>query len=251
MFALAFGFFWFAWLITRFAPGVEQAELMRRLFELLPAGVAALLGDEVLSTLTPRGLLGFAYQHPFALVMTAAWTVRVSAACMAGEIGLGTMDLLAVRPVRRGTFVVAGFLMLLAGLAVILAAGWSGMAYGLTSRPQLTAPARDYIAVAGGLWLTMGSFGAVGLAISAAQRSAGAAIGWTSGMVAASFALDYVAKAWQPLAWMRPLSLFSHFAPQRILAGGLGAQGTSLAVLLATMAAGVAAAYLIFSRRDL
>lgn len=251
MVALAAGFFAFGWVVTRFAPGAEQAELMQQLFALMPRGLIAIAGEELVATLTARGMLGFGYQHPFVFIMTAAWVVRVSAASLAGEIDRGTMDLLAVRPVGRSWFVTAGFIAMLAGLTVIVAAGWGGMAYGLATRPQLEVHGGEYVPVAAGLWLTMLAFGAVGFAISASRRTAGTAIGWTSGVVAVSFVLDYVAKAWQPAAWLRPVSLFSHLTPRRILAEGLGAQGGSVLVMLLTMAAALTAAYLIFERRDL
>lgn len=251
MIALSAGFFGFGWLMTRLAPGAEQAELMQQLFALLPRGIIAVVGEEVLATLTARGLLGFFYQHPFVILLASAWVVRVSAASLAGEIERGTMDLLAVRPVGRSRFVTAGFAAMLAGLTVIVAAGWGGMAYGLSSRPELALTGRDYGAVAAGLWLTLLAFGSVGFAISASRRTAGSAIGWTTGVVAVSFVLDYVAKAWQPAAWTRPVSLFSHLTPRRIMEEGLVTQDGSLLVMLLTMGAAVAAAYLIFARRDL
>ncbi len=247
--ALGAGLFAFQWVLTRLAPGPEQAELMRQMFEFLPRGVTAMLGEEVLETLTPRGMLGFGYQHPFALLMVATWAVRASAGALAGEIGQGTMDLLAARPVPRGAFVAAGALAVAVGLAVLALAAWAGTATGLMSRPEPTAPAADLLPVALGLGLLFAAFGGVGLAISAAQRSGGAAIAWTSALVAGSFALDYLAKAWAPIRWMRPLSLFSHFRPPQILAGGPDA--TAILVLAGTGLAGVVVAYLIFARRDL
>lgn len=247
--ALAVGLFTFEWVITRLTPGPEQAELMRRMFELLPRGVSAMLGEEWTGTFTVRGVLGFGYVHPFALLMAASWAVRVGAGALAGEIGQGTMDLLAARPVRRGSFVATGLVTLLVGLAVIVSAGWAGMATGLESRPQAEAWAADFLPVAFGLWLLFAAFGCVALAISALARAGGTAIAWGGAVVASSFALDYLAKAWAPIRGMRPLSLFARFRPHSILAEGLG--GADILTLAGVAVAGAAVAFVVFSRRDL
>jgi len=87
------------------------------------------------------------------------------------------------------------------------------------------------------------------LAISAARRGAASAIAWTSAVVAGSFALDYLAKAWAPIRFMRPLSLFAHFRPHAILAEGWS--GLDILALTGVGLAAAAVAFVVFARRDL
>lgn len=249
LFMLAAGLGIFEWIITRLVPGPEQAALLRNMLTFLPAALRNTMGDELLATLTPSGFLGFAYIHPFVLVMLGAWTVRVSAAPLAGEVGQGTMDLLASRPVGRGAFVSAAVIALLLGLAVIVAAGFGGTALGLGSRPvEGVRPAR-LLPVVAGLWMLFAAFGGVGLLISALRRRGGNAIAWTSGVMAASFALEYLARAWAPIRDLKPLSLFSYYHPQRSLIRGLG--GEDVAVLSAVLVVSLIGAYAAFRTRDL
>jgi ABC-type transport system involved in multi-copper enzyme maturation permease subunit len=247
--ALAVGLFAFQWLFTRLAPGPEQAQLMQQLFDLLPAPMRTLFGDEISSLLSPVGFIAFGYSHPFTLALLSAWTIRVPSGALAGEIGLGTMDLLATRGVRRPVIVAAALLVTLAGLAVLLAVALAGTAVGLTSRPVAGVDALTFFRVVATCGLVFAAFGAIALAISATRRTSGAAIAIATALVAGSFALDYVARAWAPLDWARPLSLFSYYSRAGLLQTPLPMG--DLVVLTAVAGLAATAAFLIFGRRDL
>ncbi len=243
---LAFGMLVFEFLITKLAPATDR---MQGLLDLLPPPVLDLFGAELRATLSPAGFLAFGWVHPFVLMMLAVWIVRVGAGSLAGEIGRGTMDLLVARPVPRGAIVASAALALAAGLAVLCLAGWGGIALGLRMRTLGGAGALELAWVVLACWLLFAAAGAVTLAISAVRRSAGSATALAAGFLAASFALDFIARAWAPLTWARPLSLFAYYAPQQIVARGL-APGDALA-LGVVAAAGVLLAFGAFQWRDL
>ena len=236
----------FEFLITRVAPGLDELAWARRLLQVIPPQMLALAGSDI--TGSPGSFLAIGYGHPFFLLLLAAWVVRVSSSALAGEIGLGTMDLLASRPVRRWHQVAAAGMAIAAGLTLIQAAAWAGTAIGIGLRP-LGVTASSFLPIAAAGWLLFAAWGAVGLLVSALRRDSGSAIGWTSGLMALSFVLEYLARLWKTIATLRPLSLFAYYAPQQILTSGLRA---SDAVVLASVAAVSAAlAVLIFGRRDL
>ena len=54
---------------------------------------------------------------------------------------------------------------------------------------------------------------------------------------------------WSAIAFLRPLSLFRYYEPQRILREGVAVQ--DVAVLAAVGAAGLILAFAVFARRDL
>ncbi len=88
------------------------------------------------------------------------------------------------------------------------------------------------------------------MAIGSASRRRAVA-GALAGLLAlASFLLDYVARAWQPaekVAWLSP---FRYYNPSELLMGN--ALSTNNLLVLASIAvAGYAAAYVLFSRRDI
>jgi ABC-2 type transport system permease protein len=247
--AMAGGMFLFEWLMTRFAPEPSQTQAFQGILQLIPAPLVDMLGGEFTANFNAHGMIGFGYAHPFPLLMMSVWAVRVSAAALAGEIGNGTMDLLASRPVPRGHMVRVALGVLLAGLGVIIACGWIGTAVGLATRPVLGIAPWPYLSVALGCWLLFVAFGAVGLVVSALQRQGGAAMGVTVGLIAASFALNFVAQAWRPIGWMQRFSLFNYYRPEQLVRSGV--LTAHLLVLAVVALALTALAFPIFARRDL
>lgn len=246
---LAAGNGFFMWAITRVVPDPSRTGLVRQLVEMAPPPVRVFLGEELVANLSARGFLGFGYVHPFPLILLAVWVVRVAAGALSGEVGRGTMDLIASRPVTRSAQVAAAAVAVVAGAAVIAAAAWAGSALGLQLRPLEGVRAADLLPVAAMSALLFAGAGGVALLVSATRREGGAAISWCAGLLAGSYVLDYLARVWASIAFLRPLSLFRWYEPQRILAGGVA--GADVVVLAAVGAAGLALAFLVFARRDL
>ena len=247
LFAIATGLALFELLLTRIAPAPGETGWMSMIFAALPPELLALVGDQVAAG-SPAGFLAIGYGHPFVLLLLSAWTVRVSSGALAGEIGQGTMDLLAARPARRRVHVAAAFMAVALGLAVLLGAAWTGTALGLATRPLGLSGTR-LLPVAAMAWLLFTAFGAVGVLVSAVRRDGGSAIGWLSGILATSFVLEYLARLWKPIAALRPLSLFACYAPPRIIDAGPDAIDVARLVGVAVVA--LVAAVIWFNRRDL
>ena len=246
---LAVGNALFQWAITRVVPAAAQTGFVRELLDMAPAPVRVLIGEDLVANLSARGFLGFGWVHPFPLLLLGVWVVRVSAGALAGEIGSGTMDLIASRPVARSAQVAAAAVAVAAGLVVIAGAGWAGTALGLQMRPLEGVAAPDLLPVAGMAFLLFASAGWVALFVSATRREGGAAVSWCAGLLAGSYVLDYLGRVWSAIAFLRPLSVFRYYEPQRILREGVVVQ--DVAVLAAVGAAGLVLAFAAFARRDL
>ena len=237
----------FQFLLTRMAPVDGGDSWISRAFEAVPPQLLALAGGDIRAQLTAGGFLAVGYGHPFFLLLLGAWVVRVSCGALAGEVGQGTMELLASRPMARWKFVVAGWLACLAGLTVILLAAWAATALGSSLR-QLGV-GRDFGQVAAGVGCLFAAWSAIGLLVGATRRDGGSAIGWTAGIIAVSFVLDYLARMWAPIHGLQPLSLFRYYQPQTIVAAGLNAG--NLLVLGGVTISSVIAAIIVFRGRDL
>jgi ABC-type transport system involved in multi-copper enzyme maturation permease subunit len=237
----------FEFLLTRIAPAPDEVSWIAGILAAVPPQLLALIGDDVAAG-SPSGFLAIGYGHPFFFLLLSVWVVRVSSRVLAGEIGGGTMDLVAARPVARWVHLAAGFVALAAGLAVLTGAAWTGTAIGLAVRP-LGLAGSPFLPFAATAWLLFLTFGAVGLLVSATQRDGGAAIGWLSGIIAASFVLDYLARLWTTIAAVRPLSLFACYNPQHIVKSG--PELIDIARLAGVAAVAVIASVLVFKRRDL
>lgn len=240
----------FQWAITRVVPTADQTGFVRDLFAMVPPPVRVLFGEELMANLSARGFLAFGYVHPFPLLMFAAWAVRVAVGALAGEVGRGTMDLLASRPVTRSAQVAAAAIAIGAGLALIAAAEWAGTAWGLSTRVLEDVAAAQYLPLAAMSLLLFAAFGAIALLVSALRSEGGSAISWCAGILAGSYVVDYLARVWPAIAFLRPLTLFRYFEPQRIVREG-GAAPLDVTVLACAGAAALLLAFAAFARRDL
>jgi ABC-2 type transport system permease protein len=246
---LAAGLALFEWMMTFVAGEPSVSRFLTSALRAAPPEFLAVLNQDLLVGVSARGIVGVGYAHPFALLMMAAWAVRVPSAALAGEIGRGTMDLVAARPVARWSQVAAALLALLGGLAILATAAWTGTLIGLTLRPIEGVRALEYLPVAAALWLIFACFGAVGILVSALAREAGVAIAWLSGLLAGSYVLDYAARVWPRVASLRPLSLFRYYEPQQVVSAGLALR--DVVVPAAVGAAALLLAFAVFARRDL
>ncbi len=246
---LAVGLALFEWMMTFVAGEPSVSRFLTEALRAAPPQFLALLNQDLLAAVSAQGIVGVGYAHPFTLMMMAVWVVRVPSAALAGEIGRGTMDLVAARPVTRASQVAAALVVLLGGLVILAAAAWAGTLIGLTMRPLGGVSALRYLPVAGALWLVFACFGAVGILVSALAREAGAAIAWLSGLLAGSYVLDYAARVWPRIASLRPISLFRYYEPQQVLGTGLTLH--EVVVPAAVGAAALLLAFAVFARRDL
>jgi ABC-2 type transport system permease protein len=244
---IAAGLAVFEFVVTRIAPLPGETGFLGGMVALLPPEVSAFVNEQ-LALASPGGVIAFGYLHPFFLALLGAWTIRVGVGALAGEIGRGTMDLLAARPVPRWAQVMAAWIVMAAGLVVLAAAAWVGSAIGVTLRPLGVTAARlwalPFMAV-----LLFVSWSSLVLLISATRREAGPAIAWASGLIATAFVVEFLARVWSPLAWARPLSLFTFYQPQSVISAGPGLADPLRFVVVAL--AGLAAAVFVFERRDL
>lgn len=246
---LAAGLAAFEWMMTFVARQPAVSSFLSTALRAAPPEFLSLINQDLITTVSAQGIIGVGYTHPFTLIMMAVWAVRVPSAALAGEVGRGTMDLMAARPVTRAAQIAAALLALLGGLTVLAAAAWLGTVVGLLGRPLQGVSAWRYLPVAAALWLTFAAFGIVGLLVSSLSREAGTAIAWLSGLMAGSYVLDYAARVWPRIAAVRPLSLFRYYEPQQVVRAGLA--GSDVVVFAAVGAGALLLAFVCFARRDL
>ncbi len=246
---LAAGLALFEWVMTFVARQPAVSHFISTALAAAPPQFLALLSPDLAATVSAQGIIGIGYTHPFVLLMLAVWAVRVPSAALSGEIGRGTMDLIAARPVARPAQVAAAVLALLGGLTALALAAWLGTLVGLLSVPIEGVSALAYFPVAAALWLLFAAWGAVGIAVSALARESGTAIAWTSGLMAGSYVLDYAARVWPAIGSLRPASLFQYYDPQSVLRVGIAP--ADAAVFVAVGAAALLVAFLVFAWRDL
>ena len=286
-------------LISKFSFGREQ--LLEKVFVRGPSKVSqAALGWGELNFNEPNDFLAIGMLHPLVLVLALVWGVGRAAGAVAGELDRGTMELLLSQPVPRNRLILAHFLTDCVVLPLICLSFFAGTQFGLAVvgpfvpdysmlddmgkefaqgnefvLKKFTAPeGRDTtpLAVSGmgelpALVNTLALIFAISgmtMALSAAGRSRWKVIGYAVLAVVVMFVANTVGQLWEPAGFVRPLTLFYYYQPQRIMLDGdwtvdlnkawrLGGpvRVPAVGVLVAVGAAGYGLALRIFTRRDL
>ena len=214
---------------------------------LIPPQFAQFGGGDIFS-LTGSVALGFV--HPISVGLNLVFAVGFCAAAVAGERQRGTLEILLSRPLSRrttyATLAVAGALFVGVTVAGFLAGAVAGSA--LTGRlDQLGVGNLPLLWLNG--WLLFGAFGAIALALSVSFDRLSPALGISLAFVLVSYFLEVLGSLWPDAKGLQPYSLFHYLDPKAVLAGL--ADPRDFAVLAAVMALAVAAALVIFPRRDL
>jgi ABC-2 type transport system permease protein len=244
----------FQLLATLAAATFEESQLFTRITALVPPYLRQALGASLFTMLSFSGLSALGYFHVAVVGSLVGLAIAVGTE-PAAEVDLRFTDLVMARPVSRACPVTRSVVLLLVAATLtnlLMAAGTlGGLALFAGTNPQ-RPPAAMFASLAAGMWALMFCWGGVALAFGAAARRRGVA-GAGAGFLAVFFyLLDVIARVWEPArrADAGRLSPFHYFNPIDVVSGG-ALPLADFALLVGVGAAGIAVAYVVYSRRDL
>ena len=286
--------------ITPFVTTVTTfARLPPELFEKVifkgPGKVSqAVLGGADLRFDQATDFLAVELLHPVVLILATVWVVGRAAGAVAGEVDKGTMELLMSQPVPRDRLILAHFLVDCLVIPTLCLAVYAGTQFGFwavgpfvedysaledfnaTNSMGVRLPVppepravpvsgKDQPAALTNLAALAFALSGLTMAVSAAGRSRWKAVGYGVLVAVVMFVVNVLGQLWADAAFLRPLSVFFYYQPQRIMLHGEWAVdlGTAWAggrpllnvpvvgVLLTVGALGYLAALWVFTRRDL
>jgi len=196
------------------------------------------------------GAMALGFVHPIAVGLNLVFAVGFTAAAVAGELQRGTFEVLLSRPLGRRTV----YLTLAAAGAAFVAATVAALVLGNVLGTALTGRMGELAgADFGALWLNdtllYWAFGAIALLASVASDRLTPAFAVSLTVVLVSYFLDVIGSLWPDAAWLQAYSLF-HYVDARADLAGLP-RWSDFAVLAVVIAAAVAAALVVFPKRDL
>lgn len=234
------------------ATTLHESGTFNQLGLLVPPVFRQVFGESLLVFMSFAGIVAFGYFHPMVVAALVGLVIAVATE-PAAEVESRFVDAILARPIRRSKVVSRSVVLIVLLPAVILLAMMAASAAGLRfiAPPGVPLPGPRLIAsFALNTWALLVSVGGLVLAAAVTARRR-AAVAGASALVAFSlFLLDYLARVWEParsVAWLSPF----HYQDAMAMLMGRGLAAGDVATLLASGGVGIAAAYILFSRRDL
>lgn len=224
---------------------------MGMLIDLLPDAVRGFVGSSELNLLTANGALAVSYNHPLTKVVLVVFVVGLTANTIAGELERGTLDLLLARPLRRYKLLLGSGMAFV--VATIILTG--SMLLGTVVGARIGGISGD-VEWRNFSWLAVNTaalviaIGGLGYLLSAVAKRGGQAAGWTGGVIAGMFFLDWFATMWNEVEPFTPISLFHYYQPSQIISG-TPEWWVNITVLLVVAIVAFLFAIFIFEHRDL
>lgn len=197
------------------------------------------------------GRIAIGYDEPIVVFTVSLFAIARGSDVVSGELNRGTLELLLAQPVSRLQVLYSQAMVTVAGLALLAAATWSGTWCGIQTTtvketlppPKITfaplgieiplsfargekieVPMREkvrasyFVPGAFNLFCLGVAIAGVASLVSACDRYRWRTIGIVVGLYVISLILKIVGLAFERLHWMRDLSLFTAYEPQRFIA---------------------------------
>ncbi len=230
---------------------MHELNAFGQLSSLIPDFLRHLMGPALISLMSFGGIVAVGYFH-IAVIGALAGLAIALATEVSAEIEIRFIDLILSRPLARHWLITRSVVLLLCATAYLLLAMFLGTCLGLylLAPPGSSVPTLRLIRM---LIFNLGAlvlcWGGLTLAIAAVSRRRSVA-GSVAGFLAlATYLFDYIAQVWKPaskIAWLFP---FHYYNALRLLTAS-ELPFRDILVQLCFAAAGIASAYLLFSRRD-
>ncbi len=242
--------------------GISLDSLRQIVFQGPGQFIQAIMGGDAIQLDKAMHMMSIAYVHPLTITVLCVWAIGRTANAIAGELEKGTMELLLAQPIRRSHVILAHWCVDAAVIPAICLSIWAGtffgawlMGLGAETRPSLHVDAWRFLPallpVAGLLFAISG----VTIFLSSMGRSRARVWGLAIFVTLTAFLCNLLGQLWEPMAEVRPYTLFYHFQPQPMVlddnAWSLPIVWLRLSALFGTGLAGYAAALVVFTRRDL
>ncbi|HVW18217.1 MAG TPA: ABC transporter permease subunit [Solirubrobacteraceae bacterium] len=215
-----------------------------------PKAITAFSGSHSGDVLSPRGWMGFGFDHPMMLITSLTAAISIGAGVIAGEVDTGRAQMLFSRPVARTRFLLAGLAVWLAAELAVLAVALAGSFAGAL----LSADLR-HASLGGMAWapvqllpLTLFVMSTACLA-SALSDTRTRALGIAIGVTVLAYLVNVVSGLLDAVYWLRWCTPFGYYDPTAAIEHGprpwplVALAGASALLLLAARTA--------LERRDL
>lgn len=240
------------WLVSVVAGSVNVGEL----FSAMPNVMVQTFWGAGASADLARGAYGgflFYFSGAFlgiGPIFAAIFAMFLAPGLLAGEWERGTLDTLLARPLERRTYVLTRFAVFAStatAAALVIVAAHALVIGPIAGFP---VPLRGVLLAMIAWWLIALAFGAIGFLVAAARLSVGAGSAAALAVLLVMVVLNVAALTSDAARPLAEVSFFKHWRPVDMLFREV-AEGAAFALPAGVAALALAAATLVFERRDL
>ena len=207
---------------------------------------------------SPLGRVAFSFEEFPTIVIMGLWGIARGSECIVGRVGAGTMEMLLAQPIRRLSVVTSHAVVTLAGVAVLAAAAWCGVGFGLMIAEFDAPPAWSKYGPATLNYMGLGVFIACAATlVSALARTRAQAVGLVVGFYVVELTLMIMSRLSDRFEWLQWFTILTAYEPTLLTIGIEREPGAAWpqfwqynAVLFGLGGLLLAAATAIFCRRD-
>jgi hypothetical protein len=239
-------------LLALAAQQLQRSGTFAQLANIIPTFVRELVGSALVTMMSSSGVMALGYYHVAIIAVLVALVIAIATEPVA-EIEAGVADLILSRAVARAAVLARSIILLAVGPALVIGTMAGGTCFGLwiaAPPPELRPPPALIGSLALNLWALLFCWGGVALAIGSVARRRSVAGSMTGAAATALMLADYLSRVWSPLKPIARVSPFRYYNPLDLVMGRPLSM-TDVGVLLAAGAIGMAAACLLFARRDI
>jgi ABC-2 type transport system permease protein len=238
----------FLWLMSKI-----QLDLFATVLKAMPALFQKLIGFPAAELATSLGRTSLLFVHVVTLLVCVGWAVGRGSDPISGEIGRGTMDLLASLPVYRPSLLFPPAVVAALGTAFLAASVWLGIALGLATIKIENVTLAQFLPAVTNLFSMVFCLTGVTTFISSWSSDRWRTVFMAVGFFLVSFIMELVVRVWEDGRWLGYFTFLSQFHPQEFTLMPEKAGWPLIranAILIGLGLTGYLAAAIVFWRRD-
>jgi len=239
----------FEFLICAVVSTIDVPGLLAELLNNVPPAVREFVRQSF-GGFSAADLLAFGWNHPIALAIGAGAAVVMAARAVSGEVENGALELVLSQPISRRRYFAGQVVFAVSALSLLSAAGAAATLAGQRVYGLRALDGRTLVLLALNYCLLQLAWYGLTLLFSVLGREAGR-VAFAGFLVALlSYLVLVIAQLWRNAAFLLPWSVNNYYSPREILAAH-ALPVRSVAVLAGFAAAGTAAAFWRFLKRDI
>lgn len=189
-------------------------------FSKFPPQVQQFLGEEFIAQFSVNGAVAFGYNHLIVLIFLTIIAIMLPAKHIAGEIESGTLELICSLPIKRLNLTFSLWIVTAFVLIIVVIGGWLGTIIGMLIYQQISNfPSTQLFQIGFNLWLLMLTINSYTFLISSYSREGNRVTLRAAGITLFFFFLNYTAKLWIDVSFLKHFTIFNYYQPQTLMLG--------------------------------